>query len=451
MSGVVPELVALAEMTAGLAARAGAEAEVLVRDGVDLTVKTFNGEVELVKEARHRSLGLRVFRERRAAVTHTSDLRSDALRAFVDDTLALAAYCEASPLNRLPAAADMAWEPVELDLWDEESRALDADRFVVLGRAGAAAAHAVDARVGAVETTGARALSSVAFANTHGFARGYASTHQSLSITPYCQDDAGERYGGYAWTASRFVHELRDPESVGREAARRTLAKMGARPLSTRRAAVIFDAEAGRLLMADLFNAANGSAFQRQRSYLLGREGGPCASSLVTIVDDPLIPRGAGSRPFDGDGLASRRNDVVRAGRLCSVLCDTYTARCLGRSSTASAGRRVGTTPGPTMSNFVMQAGRSSPAEILRDTAAGLLVTGLTGLGFNPVTGDFSRGASGFWIERGEIAFPVRAVTISSTLDDIWQGVDAVGDDVDLSTSVACPTFRTREMTVAGS
>jgi PmbA protein len=236
---------------------------------------------------------------------------------------------------------------------------------------------------------------------------------------------------------------------VGLEATRRTVAKLGARKVDTQEAPVVFDPEAGRAILGALFSVVSGGAWYRKSSYLIGREGAPCASPLITIADDPLIPRAPGSRPFDGDGLSSRRNVVVDAGILRTVICDTYSGRKLGRPSTHSAGRGVGGAPGPTTSNFIMQAGTTPAADVAK-LERGLYVTEMMGFGFNPTTGDFSRGAGGFWIEHGARAFPVTEVTISLNFDELWKTIDAVGDDLDLRSSTACPTFRVARMTIAG-
>ena len=199
-----------------------------------------------------------------------------------------------------------------------------------------------------------------------------------------------------------------------------------------------------------ILSVAIGSSFYRKSRYLLDREGDRIASDLVTVIDDPLIVRGPGSRPFDGDGLATRKNPIVSKGILEPVLCDTYSARKLGRASTGSAGRSVGGSPSPTTSNFVMEAGQGSHEDIVGDTQSGLLVMSMMGFGFNPVTGDFSRGASGFWIENGKIAFPVSEVTISANFDDLLKSIDRVGADVDTRSSTMVPTIRVSKMTVAG-
>src|SRR5262249_45578928 len=189
----------------------------------------------------------------------------------------------------------------------------------------------------------------------------------------------------------------------------------------------------------------------RKSSYLLDKEGQVVASPLVTIIDDPLIARAPGSRPFDGDGLPTRRNSVVERGVLCPVLSDVYSPGKLRRQSPGSAGRGVGGNPGPTTSNLIMQAGSMTRQDLLRSTSRGLYVTGLMGFGFNAVTGDFSRGAQGFWIEGGELTFPVSEVTIAANFDEILKRIDAVANDLELRTSTAAPTFRVSHMTIAGT
>ncbi len=213
----------------------------------------------------------------------------------------------------------------------------------------------------------------------------------------------------------------------------------------------MFDPEVARSIVGTIFSVANGSSFWRKSSYLVGREGQAIASPLVTITDDPLIPRAPGSKPFDGDGLPTRRNTVVEKGVLGPVLCDVYSARKLGRQSTGSAGRGIGGNPGPTTTNLVMQAGTMKRDELLRSTGRGLYVTSLMGFGFNPITGDFSRGAQGFWIEGGELTFPVSEITIAANFDEILKRIDAVADDLQLRSSTAAPTFRVSHMTLAGT
>jgi PmbA protein len=214
-------------------------------------------------------------------------------------------------------------------------------------------------------------------------------------------------------------------------------------------APIIFDADAARSLLSSFVGCALGGSIWRRSSYLASREGTKVASPLINIVDDPLIVRGPGSRVFDGEGLASRRNVLVEEGVLQTFLLDSYCARKLGKVSTASAGRSGGSV-GPTTSNLVLQPGPGSPEELIASTPRGLFVTEMMGYGFNAVTGDFSRGAAGFWIEDGKLSFPVSEITISSNLDQMLQNIDAVANDLVLKTSMAAPTLRVSQMTIAG-
>ena len=283
-----------------------------------------------------------------------------------------------------------------------------------------------------------------------GFRFAQKGSYYSLSVVPVANDEGDKKRRGYHWTAKRFLAELEAAEEVGKEAARRTLRKLGARTVTTCEVPVVFDPDTARSILGLLAGCVMGSAIWRKSSYLLGREGSRVASDLVTVIDDPLIPRGPGSRPFDGEGLLSRRNVVVEKGVLRTFLCDSYSARKLERASTASASRGGSAGVGPSTTNFVLEPGTLSNAEIVKDTKRGLYVTEMMGFGFNAVTGDFSRGAGGFWIEDGKLAYPVSEVTISLNLDELLKGIDAVGADLDLRTSIAAPTIRVAKMTVAG-
>lgn len=449
---LVAELKELAERTARLARASGADAaEVIVRDGAELTAKVRMGEPELVQEAGSRALGLRVFKDHRRATTYTSDMRPEALAGFVAETVTLAELSEPDELNSLPDEEPFANGVPELDLYDETVLSIDAAEALRRAVRAEAAALDADPRIDNSEgATWSRSVSAAAFANSAGFAGGYRGSFSSLVVEPIVDDEGGKKRNGYWWTAARFLRALEDPELVGRKAAERTLAQIGARKVETAEVPVVFEPEAGRSIIGTVFSVANGSSFYRKSSYLVDREGTEVASPLVTIVDDPLIKRGPGSRPFDGDGLATRRNVVVDRGVLKTVLCDTYSARKLGRKSTGSAGRGVGGNPSPTTSNFIMKPGDTDRDELIKSTGRGLYVTSMMGFGFNAVTGDFSRGAAGFWIEDGELAFPVSEVTISCNFDDLLRRIDCVGNDLDRRSSTMVPTFRVSAMTVAG-
>ncbi len=452
MSDNVKELCDIAVRAVEMAKRHGADdVEVVVREGAELAAKVRKGEPELVHEAGSRALGLRVFKDQRAALTYTSDLRPDSLDSFMADTVALAAISEPDELHRLPERELMATEIPELDLYDESVLSLDAAQCLDMAKAGEKAALDYDERV--TNSDGAsfsRVVGASAFANSQDFVGGYRSSYVSLYVEPICDDADDKKRNGYWWSGGRFLDMLDAPEAVGTEAARRTVATLGSRKIDTCEVPVVFDPEVGRSLVGTVFSVTNGSSMYRKSTYLLGREGKEMASPLVTIVDDPLIPRAPGSRPFDGDGLATRKNVIVRKGVLETVLCDVYCGRKLDRPSTGSAGRGLGGSTAPTTSNLVMEAGDISRDELLRQTEKGLYVTSMMGFGFNPVTGDFSRGAAGFWIEDGKLTFPVSEVTVSCNFDELLKGIDLVADDLKMRTSTAAPTFRVARMTVGG-
>jgi PmbA protein len=453
----IRELCDVAQLAVELAKKAGADdAEVLVRAGTELTTKVRLGEPELVQEAGSRGLGLRVLRGGRRAVTSTSDLRREALEALCAETVTLADLAEPDEYALPPDPALLAKLVPDLDLYDPAIAEVDAAWALRQAIAGEAAARRHDPRVTNSEgATWSRTLGAVAFATSGGFVGGYRGSHASLVVEPLCDDatdpENHKKRNGYWWSSSRFLAEIEPAEAIGIEAARRTVATLGARKVETQECPIVFDPEVSRSIVGMVFSVANGAAFWRKSSYLLGKEGQLVASPLVTIVDDPLIPRALGSRPFDGDGLPTRRNSIVDKGVLGPVLCDVYSARKLGRQSTGSAGRGTGGNPGPTTSNLIMQSGGMKRADLLRDTKRGLYVTSLMGFGFSPVTGDFSRGAQGFWIEGGELTFPVSEVTIAANFDEILKRIDAVADDLQLRTSVAAPTFRVSHMTLAGT
>jgi PmbA protein len=428
-------------------------AECVLRSGAELSARVRKGEPELVEEAGTRSAGLRVIRGKRVASTSTSDLTEPGIERFVADAIELADLSQEDPFAG-PADPKLLCDPSrapDLDLYDPAGGAVDAARAIAIAKEGEQAAFAFDPRITNSEgATFGRTSGGVAIVLSSGFRATYQGSYASLSVVPLAADEGGKNRRGHHWTARRHLAELDPADEVGREAARRTLRKLGARTVPTCEAAVVFDPDSARSILGMLAGCVMGSSIWRKSSYLVGREGTRVASDRITVVDDPLIPRAPGSRPFDGEGLASRKNVVVERGVLRTYLCDSYSARKLGRASTGSASRGGGAGVGPSTSNFVLQPGTESNEAIVKATPRGLYVTEMMGFGFNPVTGDFSRGAAGFWIENGELAYPVSEVTISLNVDQLWQRIDAVGSDLDLRTATASPTIRVEKMTIAG-
>ncbi|MET0387196.1 MAG: metallopeptidase TldD-related protein [Polyangiales bacterium] len=434
-------------------AKGATVAEVGVSEGAHLSVKVRMGEPELVEEAGSKSLGLRVMRGQQVAVTWTSDLTEAGLARFIDDALELAELAQpdsfAGPPD--PAQLSRAAQHPDLELFDPAVNDLDAARAIDLAKRAEKAALGVDPRLTNSEGANvSRQSGASVLVTSGGFRGGVRGTYASISVHPVAEDADGKKRSGYYWSARRFANELEGAEAVGLEAGRRTIDKLGSRKLDTQEVAVIFDPDAGRSILGLLASCINGGAIWRKSSYLLEREGQPVASPLVTVIDDPLIVRGPGSRPFDGEGLLSRKNVVVENGVLKTFILDTYSAKKLGKQSTGNASRGSGGGVGPATTNLILQPGKLSVEQLLKSTDRAFYVTDMMGFGFNAVTGDFSRGASGFWIERGERKYAVSEVTISLNLDDILKRIDAVADDLDLRTSVCTPTFRVSAMTVAG-
>lgn len=430
----------------------GAEvAEASASSGWELTAKVRLGQPELVQEAGHRNVALRVMKNQRVAITSTSDWSDGGLEQCVQDAMGLLELSEPDPFAGPADPALLSRGPYpDLDLFDESLDRLGAD--AALERASAAERSALDRDPRLQLSEGAtfsRVSGWSALVLSSGFSAVRRGSFASLAVVPVVEDEGGKKRRGHYWTGHRHLDGLEPIEQVGRRAAERTLRQLGARKVSTGQAPIIFDADAARSLLSSFCGCVLGGSVWRRGSYLADREGTPVASPLVTIVDDPLIPRGPGSRAFDGEGVASRRNVVVENGVLRTFLLDSYCARKLGKTTTASAGRSGGGV-GATTSNLLLQPGSQTPEELIASTPRGLFVTEMMGFGFNAVTGDFSRGAAGFWIEDGKLTFPVSEITISSNLDQMLQNVDAVANDLVLKTSTAAPTLRVSEMTIAG-
>jgi PmbA protein len=428
-------------------------AEVIARSGSELSVRVRLGETELLEEAGHRSVGMRVIKNQRVALTSTSDLSEAGLERFVADAIELVDLSQEDPFAGPADPHEIARTPLpDLDLFDPAMGDLGAADAIERARAAEQAARDLDPRITNSDgATVARTAGSVGMVLSGGFRGGYDASYASISVVPLADDAGGKKRRGHHYSAERFLSKLADPREVGREAARRTLRKIGARKAETCEAPVVFDPEAARSIIGTFAGCATGSAVWRKSTYLAAREGTPVASNLLTIVDDPTIPRAPGSRPFDGEGVRVRKNMVVEGGVLRTFLCDSYSARKLGRATTASAARGSGGSVGICTSNFVCQPGDISGEEIISRTKRGLYVTEMMGFGFNAVTGDFSRGAAGMWIENGRLAFPVSEVTISLNLDEILKRIDLVGNDLDWRGSVVAPTLRVSSMTIAGT
>ena len=446
--GVARQLV---ERAVAAGARA-ADAVVAESDGLSVGVRL--GEVEKLKRARQRRAGLRVFVGNSTAIVSTADLTADGLAELAGLACGLARSTAPDPHAGLPDRADLASNGAlgaDLALEDPAVAALAPETAIAWAREAEKAA--LDASPEITNSEGAEAgadAGSVAYASSLGFAASYRGSHASLSVTPIGSRDGNMQRDSW-YTVHRHLKGLDAPARVGAEAARRTLRRLGARRAPTCECPVVFDPEMASSLLRHLAGAISGSALYRRMSFLLDQLGQPIASPVVTIVDDPLRPAGPASRPFDGEGVAQKRRTIVDRGKLESYLLDSYSARRLGLRTTGHASRGIGDAPGAGPTNFHLTPGQHPPEAIIASIPNGLYVTELIGFGVNGVTGDYSRGAAGVWIERGELAYPVEEITIAGNLRDMLRDVEMVGNDLDPRTSVASPTIKIAKMTIAGT
>jgi PmbA protein len=441
----------LAEHLLRQARGAGADAaDLLIAEGTEFSVTVRKGQVETLKEAGSKALGLRVFVGKRTASSYTSDFSAPALAALVRETVAMARVTGEDAAAGLPEETIPA-ETIELGLFDPTPAALPTPERIEWARRAEAAAFAASAEItNSQGATYASGEGSVVLANTLGFLGGYRTSSVSLSAVPQAERD-GQMERDYWYTAGRGLSDLETPEHVGQVAAERTRRRLGARKVPTCEVPVVFDPETAAEILGTLFSALSGYSVFRNATFLKDKIGETVASPLLTLVDDGRRLRGLGSRPFDGEGLPTRRNVPLERGVLRHYLCDSYSARKIGARSTGSARRGIGGGPSVGASNLYFEAGGTPPEEILGGVEQGLYVTDLIGFGVDLVSGDYSQGAVGHWIEKGRLVHPVHEVTIAGNLKGMLKDVDAVGSDLEFRGASAAPTLRIRKMTLSGS
>ncbi len=437
------------ELLRSARAAGASAADLLVAEGTEFSVTVRKGEVETLTEAGSKALGLRVFVGRRTASSHTSDFSWPALQRLVEETVGMARATGEDPAAGLPDELTPP-EEVDLGLFDPSPAELPTEERIERARRAESVALETPGIVNSQGASWGQGEGRVLLANSLGFLGGYRTSSVSLSVVPQAERD-GRMERDYWYTSGRGLSDLQSPEEVGRIAAERTLRRLGARQVPTAEVPVVFDPETAAEILGAVFSAMSGYAVFRNATFLGDRMGQTVASPLVTVVDDGRRPRGLGSRPFDGEGLPTRLNVPLERGVLRHWLCDSYSARKIGARPTGSARRGVGGSPAVGAGNLYFEPGSSSPEEIVGGVERGLLVTDLIGFGVNTVTGDYSQGAAGHWIEHGRLLHPVSEVTIAGNLARMLQDIDAVGNDLVFRGSAASPTIRVRKMTLSGS
>jgi len=421
-------------------ARGASQAEAAVSQDTGLSVGVRLGEVETLEHQRDRSMGITVYFGQRKGSASTADFSPEAVRATVAKACSIARFTAEDACSGLADAALMARGPLSLDLshpWN-----VSADRAIEIAKACEAAALQFDPRINNSEGASVSSHQGLhVYGNTHGFVGGYPTTSHSVS----CVVLAGtgeDMQRDYWYSSSRDWHDLENAEAIGRESARRTIARLGPRKLSTRRAPVLFVPEIARGLIGHFVAAIRGSSQYRQSSFLLNSAGRQVFPAGFSISERPHIPKAMGSAPFDDEGVATADRELVVDGVLTGYILSSYSARKLGLKTTGNAGGAHNLLVAPNQTGG-MDA-------MLSRLGQGLLVTELMGQGVNIVTGDYSRGAAGFWVENGAIQFPVAEITIAGNLRDMLAGIEAVGDDVDARGGTRTGSILLKEMTIAG-
>jgi PmbA protein len=441
------DLIDLAERLVSAAKRAGADqSDALAIRSVSLSVEVRDGAVEESQRSEGDDLGLRVIVGRKQAVVSTNDLKSDGFEALAERAVAMA---RVAPDDRFAGLADpklLASTFPALDLLDPQMP--DVETLEKLARDAEAAGLAVG---GVTKSGGASASAGIGgfvLATSHGFRGATIGSRHGISMTAIAGDGTGmER--DYDFSSTLHAADLERAAAIGQRAGERAIKRLNPRKVTTRRVPVVFDSRISGSLVGHVASAANGAAIARKTSFLREKLGETIFAPAINIIDDPLRPRGLRSRPFDAEGLPGRRRHLVENGVLKTWLLDCATARELGLETTGHAQRGVSSTPSPGASNLHLEPGSKTAAELIADIEDGFYITDMIGMGVNLVTGDYSRGASGFWIEHGECTYPVSEVTIAGHLSEMFAGLIPANDLV-FRYGINAPTLRVESMTVAG-
>jgi len=446
----------LLSIAADIVARARAlgadEADAVLFNSTESSVQVRRGQVERVIDAGSHAAGIRVIKGKRTAISSTADLTPKALDQLVRDTVDLASISEPDEFAGLPERGDLATgDLASLQLYDERIDVVTTEEMKEAALRCEQAAFDYDARISNSDGATMEVTRGViALANSLGFAASYPSTSAAIAVEVMCDDADGKKRNDDWYTVERALHRLESAEDVGRKAAMRAVAKLGARKVSTTTVPVVWDANVSLALLHILAQAVSGEALYRRSTFLADLEGQAIASPLLTIMDDPLLPGRLGSRPFDGEGVRSRAVPVFEGGVFRNFLFDSYSARRLNRRTTGAAMRGIESSPSPGTSNFLMSAGTATPEELCADVDEGLFLTDLMGFGVNMTTGDFSRGAQGFWIEKGKVSFPVTEINVSGNLKEMLAGIKRLGNDLLWRGGSAAPSLLMDKLTVSG-
>ena len=438
----------LAEQLVSRCLKNGADAaEVYIENGRNLSIEVRKGQVETIEEAASYGAGLRVFVKGRMAFASSNDLGEKALADAIGRAIGFARITTADPNNVLPDDKGMT---EVAGLFDPEIARMPMERKIELAKRTEQSAMK-DPRI--TKSDGARygeQEGEVVIANSNGLAKSFRSSACSLGVSVVAEKGEQKSSGG-EFCGARSYAGLKAPEEVAGKAARDAIEALDPRPVKTQKAPVIFHADVGYSLLAGILGAVNGERVLQGASFLGKKMGQQIGSELITLIDDGTREKGIASEPFDGEGVSTQKRTIVEKGVLKGFMYNSIAAKRAGVRSTGNASRRGFTDlPGIGAHQFYLAPGPARPEDIIKATKAGLLVKEVTGYGINAVNGHFSGGASGFWVEDGKVAFPVKGLTIAGTADEMLKGIEMVADDLDLSRRIATPTFRIRLLQIGG-
>jgi PmbA protein len=449
-----PDLKQLEQIASRAVARAldlgATDAECTLAEGEEFSAGVRMREVESLKQAGSRGAGIRVLAGRNTGSSRTSDLSEKGIEEMVRSAVDLARVTTEDPHAGLPDPADLGAIQADLKLYDDAIEAMETDWKIAQARLAEETALSADPRISNSEGASFDSYLGVrAFGNSRGFIGSYRTSSCGLSVVPVAKSN-GHMERDYWHTASRRASGIESAEEVGRRAAARTLRRLDARKVATQKAPVIFEPRTARALLGDLTDAVNGSAIYKHASFLTGKLGEKIASEALTVIDDSTMPGLFGSTPFDDEGVTSRRTVVIDRGVLKSYLLNTYFARKLGLKTTGNAARGLSGNAGIGPGNFYIEAGEITEGAMIAGVRQGLYVTELIGATANNVTGDYSSGAAGLWIENGELTYAVSEITIAGNLKQMLMDLNQVASNLEFRGSIASPTIMIQEMTISG-
>lgn len=428
-------------------------------DAADVYVTSFQGfnttvrlgEIEKLQQSTSKGLGLRVFKNGATALTFTTDFQGKTVNELVKETLEIVKVSNSDKFNGLAPKEMLGEYTGKLMMFDESLAKITPEQKIAMVKEMEEAGRSFDKRI--TNSNGAswsNSIGQVTLANSDGFVGQYQTTNASMSVSLLAEEN-GVKQRDEWYSFHRFFNKLNSPKSIGEEAARRTIRRLGGKKVKSQAVPVVLDPDVASDFVGMIFGAASGGSIFRRASYLVDKVGQEIVAPTITIIDDATMADGIASRPFDAEGVKSSQVTVIENGVLKTYVCDSYSARRLDSKVTGNAGRGYSSAPNVGASNLFIKNSSTDPKDIIKSVKNGLYLTEMFGSGVNSVTGDFSQGASGYWIENGEITYPVQEITIAGNVLKVLKNVQAIGNDLSFKLgNVASPTLLISEMTVGG-